>query len=294
MPASLGSAPLLIPRRLAASLMTLYDYPHPKQPGRTIRGYDRPHAIRTARMCAAVAIRLGHPPDRVRAYQIACLLHDLGRAGLDRRLFGAIWSWAKQRGIPTRPREWRAVHPKTAYGRETEAFVARYREELADAGIALDRWAVEQIEMRLGYARRLARRLRAVKSTLARLGVRWQPWMHLVRLYYYSPERLAGPKPWVKQLAEVLVACEQFEAYSNQQRGRDYYVRTTEALPEAFAYLDKLAHEGLLTPAVMDALRGLAKEGVFDAVLEEARGGPLSRAERRYLRSLTETGSPWP
>ena len=266
--------------------MKLYDYPHPTRPGRTIRGYDRPHAVRTARMCAAVAARLGHPDDRVRAYQIACLLHDLGRAGLDRQLFGKIWSWAKQRGIPTRPREWRAIHPETAYGRETEAFVTLYRKELAAAGISLDRWAVEQIEMRLGYARRLARRLRAAKPASAALGVRWRPWMQLVMLYYYYPERLATAEPWVKQLAEVLVACEQFEAYSNQQRGRDYYVRKKETLSDAFAYLDKLQQDGILSIEVMNALRGLAGEGAFDSILEEARGGPLSRTERRFLRSL--------
>src|SRR6476619_7660956 len=156
-------APLLISRSLISKLMRLYDYPHPHQDGRIIRGYDRPHAIRTARMCAAVAIRLGHPPDRVRQYQIACLLHDLGRAGLDRRLFGKIWSWAKERGIPTRPREWRAIHPETIYGRETEAFLRCYRNDLEAEGITVTSWAKEQVEMRLGYSRRLVRRLRAVR-----------------------------------------------------------------------------------------------------------------------------------
>ena len=276
-----------IPRSLVRALMALYDYPHPHQQGRTIRGYDRPHAVRTARMCIVVAERLGHPQDRIRSYHMACLLHDLGRAGLDRKLFGTIWSWAKERGVPTRPREWRAIHPSTRYGRETEAFVSRYRKELTSAGVVMDGWAVEQIEMRLGYARRLARRLRIVKPRLKQLGVRWHPWMQQVMLYYYYPERLATAKPWVKQLAEILVACEQFEAYSNQQRGRDYYARKKETLPEAFAYLDKLQGEGILSTTVTDALRSLTGEGVFDTILEEARGGPLTRADRRYLRNLT-------
>ena len=284
------SAPLLIPRALVAELMRLYDYPHPKRNGRLVRGYDRLHAVRTARMCAAVAARLGHPSERVRSYQMACLLHDLGRAGLDRKLFGTIWSWAKKRGIPTRPREWRAIHPETKYGRETEAFLSLYRRELEVAGIEMDRWATEQVEMRLGYARRLARRLRAVKPTIKKLGISWSPWMRLVMLYYYYPERLASAKPWVKQLAEVLVACEQFEAYSNQQRGRDYYVRKKETLAEAFAYLDKLANEGIVSAEVMQALRGLAGEGAFDAILEESRGGQLAKAERQYLRRLVSGG----
>jgi hypothetical protein len=114
--------------------------------------------------------------------------------------------------------------------------------------------------------------------------------MRDVVLYYYYPEKLAKAKPWVKQLAEILVACEQFEAYSNRQRGRDYYARRKETLADAFAYLDKLAQEGILSDGVMNALRGLAGEGTFDAILEAARGGPLTNAERRYLRSLAPGG----
>jgi hypothetical protein len=279
-------APLIVPRSLVSRLMRLYDYPHPLLRNRTIRGYDRPHAVRTARMCAAVASALGHGTERVRQYQIACLLHDLGRAGLDRQLFGKIWSWAKAHGIPTRPREWRAIHPETTYGRETEAFLARYRQDLAADGIAMTPWAKEQVEMRLGYARRLARRLRAVRSSIKKMSVRWEPWMQLVMLYYYYPEKLAKAKPWVKQLAEILVACEQFEAYSNQRRGRDYYVRKKETIVEAFAYLEKLEGEGILSREVMRALKRLAAEGEFDGIIAEARGRRLTPKEKTLLRKM--------
>jgi hypothetical protein len=266
--------------------MRLYDYPDPRRPGRLIRGYDRPHALRTARMCAAVARKLGHPEDRVRNYQIACLLHDLGRAGLDQKLFGIVWSWARKQGIPTRPREWRAVFPDTPYNRETEAFLDRYSGDLEKLGIPLDEWTHQQVEMRLGYARRLSRHLRAAQPRLRELGVRWSPWMGRIMMYYYYPEKLNGSSRWVRELAEVLVACEQFEAYSNRQRGRDYYTRTKEKLADAFAYLDKLRVEGILRASVVDTLRDLAAEGAFDRILAEARGSALSRSEIRYLRSL--------
>jgi HD domain-containing protein len=278
--------PLLVSRRLAASLLRLYDYPDPRNPNRTIRGYDGPHALRTARMCAAVALHLGHPPARVKQYQVACLLHDLGRSGLDRRLFGRIWSWARQHGIPTRPREWRAVHPRTRYGREPEAFVTRYGAELERAGIRLDAWAREQIEMRLGYARRLDRQLRRVKPALIALGVSWRSWMKLVMLYYYYPEKLRGRSRWVRQLSQVLVACEQFEAYSNRRRGRDYYVRTKEDVRNAFAYLEKLQAEGILDSPVVRTIKLLAAEGAFTTLLAQARGCGLSRREQTYLRML--------
>mgnify|MGYP003492451006 FL=1 len=278
------SPPLLVPRTLVSQLLHLYDYPDPRRPGRLIKGYDCPHALRTARMCAAVAQRMGHQPARIKQYQIACILHDLGRAGLDRRLFGRIWSWARAQGIPTRPREWRVLHPETRYGRETEAFVSRYRCAMEAAGIELNPWACEQVEMRLGYARRLAARLRAVKPRLRELAVTWSPWMSRIMLYYYYPEKLKGAQPWVRQLAEILVACEQFEAYSNQRRGRDYYVRQREDVSEAFAYLDALQGEGIISRPVVQALRELAAEGVFDRVLEEARGRSLSSRERTFLR----------
>lgn len=279
-------ASFFLPRALVQALMRLYDYPDPST-GRIIRGYDRPHALRTARMCTAVAVRLGHPPARIARYQVACLLHDLGRAGLDRRLFGKIWSWAKQQGIPTRPREWRAIHPETAYGQETEAFLKRYAGELRKIGVPINDWTREQIEMRLGYARRLARRLREVKPNLKSLGVRWAPWMSQIMLYYYYPEKLERAPGWVRQLAEILVACEQFEAFSNRQRGGGYYARERETLAEAFAYLEKLRVEGILTEAVMAALRSLAAEGAFDGILADARGSALSRQELRYLRNMT-------
>jgi hypothetical protein len=140
--------------------------------------------------------------------------------------------------------------------------------------------------MRLGYARRLARRLRAVRSSITRMGVQWESWMQAVMLYYYYPEKLARAQPWVRELAEVLVACEQFEAYSNQRRGRDYYVRRKETLVEAFAYLGKLEQEGILSGRVMSALKHLAAAGRFDAVIREARGGRMTAHERRFLRRI--------
>jgi hypothetical protein len=118
------------------------------------------------------------------------------------------------------------------------------------------------------------------------MGVTWEPWMQRVMLYYYYPERLAGAPLWVKQLAEILVACEQFEAYSNQRRGRDYYVRKKETIVDAFAYLGKLEQEGILSREVMGALKRLAAQGEFDGVIAEARGQRLNSKERALLRKI--------
>jgi hypothetical protein len=161
-----------------------------------------------------------------------------------------------------------------------------YSDDLKKLGIPINDWTREQIEMRLGYARRLRRRLRAVKPILASLGVGWSSWMTMVALYYYYPEKLEGRKPWIRQLAEVLVACEQFEAYSNRRRGEDYYTRKRETLQEAFDYLEKLRLGGILNQRVIDTLVQLTGEGVFDRVLTEARGKPLSARERWYLQAM--------
>jgi len=129
-----------------------------------------------------------------------------------------------------------------------------------------------------------------VKPKLAALGVKWMPWMQRVMLYYYYPEKLKTAPAWVRELAEVLVACEQFEAYSNRERGRDYYTRNKEQLSEAFAYLEKLRGEQILSERVLSALCQSAAEGDFDRILTEARGVALSSAETKYLRSLASTG----
>jgi len=245
-------------------------------------------------MCGAVARELEHPPDRLKQFQIACLLHDLGRAGLDPPLFGTIWSWVKQRGIPTRPREWRALYPDTPYGKETTAFLDQYQQDLERAGIPMDHWAREQVEMRLGFARRLKRQLRKNKPRLEALGVEWVPWMGKVMLYYYYPEKLVRFPRWVHQLAEILVACEQLEAYSNNQRGKDYYNRKSESFKKAFHYLILLEKEGVLSRKVMETVCHLTAQGTFNRILQAARGAPFSSQERRYLKNLTSEVKAWP
>jgi hypothetical protein len=147
-------------------------------------------------------------------------------------------------------------------------------------------WAKEQIEMRLGYSRRLVRRLRTIRPAIRKMGVTWAPWMQQVMLYYYYPEKLSSAKPWIKQLAEILVACEQFEAYSNRRRGRDYYVRKKETLIDAFAYLEKLQEEGFVSDVVVATLRRLTAQGEFDTILEEARGRIFTQEEKRALRAM--------
>jgi hypothetical protein len=165
-----------------ASLLKCYDRPHPTRPHHTIRGYDKPHALRTARMCVAVAAALGHAPPRLRQFEAACLLHDMGRAGLDQMLFGKIWSWAREQGIPTRPREWRVLYPQTSYGRETQAFIMKYKNALRERGLNLTPQVKDHIEMRLGFARRLKKYLRPVKSNLQALGIPWASWMEQIML----------------------------------------------------------------------------------------------------------------
>lgn len=268
------------------NLLDQYDYPHPEKPDEVIAGYDKNHALRTAKMCAAVAQYLGHDDDRVKYYQVACLLHDLGRAGLDQNLFGKIWTWAKTRNIPTRPAEWRAEHPETIYGKETEAFWEKYLNDIEKLGITTNSWAREQVEMRLGYERRLKRMVETVKPVLEKLDLNWLEWMEKVTLYYYYPEKLSEEPDWVRELGEILVACEQLEAYSNRERGSDYYNREHESFIDAFNYLDSLQKKEQLGKKVLSAIRHLTAKGKFDVILEEARGKKLSDKERFFLRSL--------
>jgi len=252
----------------------------------TIKGYDKAHALRTAKMCTTIARRFGHSSERIAQYELACLLHDLGRVGLEPKLFGAIWSWAREQGIPTRPAEWRTLHKKTPYGQETAGFLFRYRKPLEQHGIKMNSWACEQVEMRLGFAHRMRRQIRMVKPRLQEWGLSWKPWMTKVTLYYYYPEQLTNQPSWVRELGEILVACEQLEAYSNRQRGKDYYQRDQESFRRAFSYLSSLIRSGHLSKKVVQEVRSLTAHGWFNPILESSRGTKLTTTDKLYLRNL--------
>ena len=277
---------LWIPESTVHALLQFYNYPHPEKPSEVIEGYDTDHALRTARICAAVAHYLSHDEERIRHYQIACLLHDIGRAGLAQNLFGKIWTWAQKQGIPTRPTEWREVHPDTVYGRETEAFWKTYSSQLQELGIENVNWAKEQVEMRLGYARRLRRIIKRIKPKLEQYNIQWTEWMEKITLYYYYPEELEDSPDWVLELSEILMACEQLEAYSNRKRGGDYYNRINESFEDAFDYLESLKEKGRLSVIVLSAVHHLTAQGLFDNILKEARNGCMSGEDFSFLRSL--------
>ena len=253
---------------------------------RMLPGYDKAHAHRTARMCIPVAEALGHPLPRLQQFEVACLLHDMGRAGLDSKLFGTIWSWAKQEGIPTRPREWRAAFPETPYGQESQAFITRYKDALLRQGLQLTRSVKDHIDMRLDFAQRLKRSLSQAKSALQNLGLEWAPWMERIMLYYYYPEKLDTAPAWMHQLAEILVACEQLEAYSNHRRGQDYYARSEESFQAAFTYLRQLTQQNIVSHEIFATICRLTREECFTNILRQARGGKLSTTEQHYLNSV--------
>lgn len=241
-------------------------------------------------MCVAVAAALEHPRPRLAQFETACLLHDIGRVGLQPALFGKIWTWAKSQNIPTRPREWRAKFPETPYGRETRTFIQVYKAALTAQGLPLNAEVKDHIDMRLGFARRLQKHLPPVRARVRELGLTWAPWMGRIMLYYYYPEQLEGVSPWTHQLAEILVGCEQLEAYSNHRRGQDYYAREGESFATAFTFLDNLTKEGILSRPVTNTIRRLSREGHFSSILRQARGGRLTSADQRYLQSLAVTG----
>ena len=110
--------------------------------------------------------------------------------------------------------------------------------------------------------------------------------MERIMLYYYYPEKLDTVPGWTHQLGEILVACEQLEAYSNHRRGQDYYARSEESFQSAFNYLRQLIKQKIVSPEVFRTICRLTREGCFTSTLRQARGGTLSKAEQRFLDSV--------
>ena len=98
--------------------------------------------------------------------------------------------------------------------------------------------------------------------------------------------KLETAPAWTHQLGEILVACEQLEAYSNHRRGQDYYTRSQESFQAAFSYLRQLTKKKIVSQEVFHTICRLTREGRFTTILRQARGGKLSTAEQRYLASV--------
>jgi len=235
------------------ALLALYDTLDPAS-GRPIPGYDRDHAERTTRLVMRLARDLG-VEDAYRAdLEVACLLHDLGRAGMDPRLFGRIFAVAQEVGLPVRLREFLAAYPQVVEARATEHYLSLLRPALESRAIPVDQRVVEHVRMRMDFKARLRETLAQKAPELRSLGVTVRPWMEKVMHYYYYPREIEGQPSQVRLMAMALVACENFEAYNNRQRGRDYYGREQERLSDVFAALDRFRDEGLVSAEVLDAL----------------------------------------
>ncbi len=276
--------------RTHTALLAMYDAPDPDHPGRVIPGYDRDHAERTTRIVLRAAQEVGLPERWLPGLEITCLLHDLGRAGMDPGLFGKIFGLAQERGLPLRPTDFRARYPGVPEERAVAFYCNLIGPVLREQGIALTKRVRDHIRMRLDFKGRLREHLARRARELKRLGIAVEPWMEAVMLYYYYPHLMEGQPADVRLMGELLVACENFEAYNNVRRGRDYYGRRRELLRDVFTTLAGFQQRGLISDRVMAALRRLAALGQLDAIIRESRGlmpdTPLPEEDVTFQREL--------
>lgn len=275
--------------RTRQALLALYDVPDPAGEG-MLPGYDRDHAERTTRIVLPLTSRLGLDSSWEPDLEAACLLHDIGRAGMDPRLFGLVFGLAQERGLPVRLKELLARYPAVAAPQATAVFLKLLGPALEERGIALDERLTEHVRMRMDFKGRVREVLAAREGTLRALGVAVKPWMEKVILYYYYPEGMAGERAKVRLMGMALVACENFEAFNNRRRGRDYYGRDQERLRDVFATLARFEHDGLVSARVMEALRSLTLSGDLDGIIKESReipaGHPLPPDDLAYIEEL--------
>ena len=113
-------------------------------------------------------------------------------------------------------------------------------------------------------------------------------------LYYYYPALIEDEPEETRRMGMMLVAGENFEAYNNHERARDYYLGRAASLAAVFDALDQFERRGLVDAAVMDALRRLTASGRLDAVIKESRGmagdDPLPPEDLAFQRALSESG----
>ena len=254
------------------ALLSLYDAPDREHPGAVIPGYDRDHAERATRMVLLVARALGLDQKWERDLEVACLLHDIGRAGMDPAFFSQVFSLAQQRGLPLRIRELRKAYPSVSEADATGFFMKLMEPHLKVEGIVIDARLLEHVRMRMDFKARVREALAKAKPQLDALGIDFQPWMEKVVLYYYYPQDMEGESSEVRLMGMALLACENLEAFNNSRRGRDYYGRQQERLREAFAALARFKDDGFVSAEVIACITQLAASGQLDEVIKESRG----------------------
>ena len=280
---------------LRRNLLSLYDAPSPGDPSRIAPGYDKAHAERASRIVRALADELAVPRERLPDLEVTCLLHDLGRAGMDPHLFGRIFRLAEERGVPVRLSEMRERYPDLDEAHACGHFLDLMAPAFHEAGIEITPAVADHVAMRLDFKGRLRRVLAECGPKLAAWGVAIHPWMEKVMLYYYYPALIEDEPEETRRMGMMLVAGENFEAYNNHERARDYYLGRDASLAAVFDALDVFQRRGIVNAVVMDALRRLTASGRLDGVIKESRGmvaaDPLPPEDRAFQRALSESGS---
>ena len=237
-----------------------------------VPGYDGAQAERTSRIVIALAKQLELDPGRFTDLEVTCLLHDLGPAGMDPSLFGLIFRLAEEHGVPVRPPEMQLRYPTVDEGDACKHFLDLMMPVFHDRGIEVTPAVVDHVSMRFDFRGRLRRVLAEHEPKLSGWGISVKPWMVKIMLYYYYPALMKDDPAEVRHMGMMLVAGENFEAYNNKARARDYYLGREASLASVFSTLDRFEQAGVVKPEVMLALKRLTAAGRLDQLIKESRG----------------------
>ncbi len=279
----------------AEALLALYDTPDPANPGRMLPGYDRDHARRTTAIVLSAAPGVGIGSEWMERLEVIALLHDLGRAGMDPELFSRIFTLAQQAGLPVRLPELKERYPDFNEELAADLWLDLARDTLESNHVYVTSQLRDHIAMRMDYKGRLREQLALNVETLGALGAMVEPWMEKVILYYYYPHLMEGEDPIVRRMGMLLVACENFEAFNNARRGRDYYGRERETMQDAFATLESFQERGLVDADIIRSLACVAATGTLDSIVQEARDRPttepLPDEDRAFLETFCQSAT---
>jgi len=277
----------------AEALLALYDTPDPAHPGHMMPGYGREHARRITAIVLSAAPQVGIAPEWMERLELIALLHDLGRAGMDPVLFGRIFSLAQQAGLPVRLPELKKRYSNVIEEFAAELWLDLTRSTLESNTVYVTSQLHSHIAMRMDFKGCLREQLKRHEATLEFLGVVVEPWMEKVILYYY-PHLIVGEELAVQRMGMLLVACENFEAFNNARRGRDYYGRDRETVQDAFATLTSFQERRLVDADIIQALACWAAPGELDSIVQEARdrpaNEPLPDEDKAFLDSFCQSG----
>lgn len=275
------------------------------------------HVLRVTRSSLLIAERMGVPYEGQRLLIYAGLLHDIGyfkqpalgkwfelgnKYGFSRpmeELYTDLAAFCEKYNCPVLEKLKKQYPPNmlpSVIEENMNLIVAeKIKEVSAQDGedISLLEPVEESLEKAFRHAEYSAKMLKSCPpEVLSEVGISMDilPLILPIVQYHSHPYRMPiGTADSTRALTEILVAADSFESANNRERGKNYYNRRQETLPDAFTWLETKVKQKDTCQEAVEAIKDLLisnNQEVMSIILEAREAWVLPSDDLAFIGDL--------